>query len=227
VPAGQWDDELSTWPEDRRRVVRRRIAFATVCVVLITLIILTILFVGNDRKSSARVTTNEVSTSTLDTIGFATSLPVVATATSLSESTTTTTSSTTTTSTTQPGSQTTTTTTTTPPTPFQLNPRPRQTVFPTSPYQSTNPVGCVATDEPGFIFDTPNPGFLEITRKSDGFKAGGTVSPQGDFEISTTVGPRTDTYSGHIDQTHATGTYQETGVNPCTASTTDTTWRFA
>ena len=48
----EWDDELSELPVDRRRIRLRRGAYLTVCAGLITLIILTVVFVGNDTKVS-------------------------------------------------------------------------------------------------------------------------------------------------------------------------------
>jgi hypothetical protein len=231
-PPAQWDDELSTWTTDQRHP-GRRIAFFTVCGVLITLIILTIVFVGNDKKSLARVTTNVgVSTTTGSTLGFATSLPVAATATSFGTTTSSTATTATTTTTTNPRQTTTSsggTTTTTAPPQFVLNPTPRQTTGPpTPPYQSTNPFNCLNQDVDRFRFDTPSPGVLQITRNPGNFTVTGKVTPQGSFDISTTTAGRTDHYVGTIDQSHAQGTYQETapGGN-CSATTTSSTWTFA
>ena len=77
---GQWDDELSSWPEKTSPRKPRRIAFVTVCAALITLIILTIVFVGNDKERSHRRASPRIrrSLDTESTIGLPTiSLPVL------------------------------------------------------------------------------------------------------------------------------------------------------
>lgn len=167
---GQWDDELSSWPEERRHVAARRIAFFTTVAGLVTLIILTIVFVGNDKTSSARVSTNETSSSTLSTIGFATSLPVAATATSLSDPTTTTTTSTTLQSTTTAPA---TTTTTAPLPPFKYNGQTPK--FASGTFSSGDPACQPSTEQ--FRFNTPSPGTLTILRLDTGITATGPVSP--------------------------------------------------
>jgi hypothetical protein len=221
LPPGQWDDELSSWPEDRRKVAARRLAFLAVCAALIVLIILTIVFVGNDKKSSARVTTNETSSSTSTTIGFATSLPVAATATSLSGATTTT--ATTTSTTLDPGT-TLETTTTAPATTTTLPP------FVYTSHPKTNVVGqfsggspqCPPVDDP-FTFDTPVPGTITITRQ--GRTASGDVDPEGNFDIRSNKDGVTDRYVGQTTQTSASGTYERVDPN-CTGSAYTATWNF-
>ena len=229
LPPGQWDDELSSWPQDRRKVAARRIAFIAVCAALITLIILTIVFVGNDKKSSARVTTNETSSSTLTTIGFATSLPVAATATSLSGATTTTATTTTVaeaTTTTAGATTTTAPTTTTSLPPFRFG----QSHGADGTYTPITPNTCNADPPPRqaetFIFSTPQAGTLRI--QTANMTANGPIGPGGNFHVTS---PNTnETYDGQVPPstgpgTSANGTYTVV-VTGCT-NTYSVKWTFS
>lgn len=226
-PAGQWDDELSHRPDDRRRVARRRAFFVVTVVVLVALIALTLAFVGTDKTSAARVSADGTGATT-STIGFATSLPVAATATSLigsvgSTDTTDTTSSTGTTlvgtpdtspttlprlgttSTSTSTSTSTTTTTQTPPFQYANHPKDVHGEFsagtPGCPQPSPNEV---------FVFDTPTPGSITILRTSNGLKAVGSVTPQGSFDAKVSQNGITERYTGTTSQSSALGTFQHT-----------------
>ena len=225
---GQWDDELSRWPDERRHLAAKRIAFVTVCGVLVTLIILTIVLVGNDKTSSAQVTTNGTSTSTLGTIGFATSLPVAATATSFG-TTTSSTTSTSTTTTTNPRQNTTTSSTTTTVPPFQYNPAGPKNA--SAEYAPPGPPGCQPSNGVNITFNTPTPGHISINRTGGpNVPATGLVQPNGDFDATVTSGGETDHYVGNTTQTGATGTLTITsppaGACPAGASY-PATWTFA
>jgi len=225
VPA-QWDDELSSWPEHQGHAASRRIAFVTICGILIMLIILTLLFVGNDKKSSAAkvetngtTSTSSASLTTDTTVGFATSLPVAITATSFGTTTTST-------DTTLPSSTDTTTDTTTvttsPPRFFYSPSGPRIATAVGSQYSGGNP-NCVPKGPT--TFDTPSPGTLTITRSQSGITASGPVQSNGDFDISGQNGGTTERFIGNTTQTNATGTLVRSG-NTCN-TTAAAVWTFS
>jgi hypothetical protein len=218
---GQWEDELEPWPEDRRRVARRRAAFVIGCTVLVALIVLTIAFVGDDTTSRARIAAADGASTTATTSGFDASLPVAATAISVastgtdassstdSSSTTATTSntgstgSTGSTVTTSTTSTSTTTSTTLPP--FTMN-GPRSGDGKYAPIDP-NSCGSQPPSRPAdpFVFSTPKPGTLRLQVANANGE--GPIDSTGHFTV-TLVGT-TLTYTGQLPSpspSSATGT---------------------
>ena len=140
------------------------------------------------------------------------STPSSSSSSSSASNTTTTTTATTTTTTS------TTTTTTTAPPPFSYTAGSHQ-AHGTYNNISAAP-GCQPPSAEDFVFSTPSPGVIAITRIATSVTATGSVDPSGNFNASN----GSDVYAGTTTQTSATGTFS-TG-KPCQMSA-DVSWTFA
>lgn len=211
----RWGEKVGDGSQGARRVMLRRAAYWTVCAGLLTLIILTIVFVGDDTTTVQEVTAEGSSTTAgPSTTEFALSLPVGVTATTFVDGTTPSSASSnsaTTTTTINSGVPTssTTTTTTQPQPPFQYTLHPKQ-----APGNFTAaPPGCPSMNK-NFSFDTPNPGSgaFSVTDFDPApfLVATGSVNAQGKFDVTGTSGNITEHIFGTTTQTMATGTIHYT-----------------
>ena len=81
--------------------------------------------------------------------------------------------------------------------------------------------GCQAPSSENFIFATPQPGVIAITRAATQETATGQVDPSGNFTTTSAAG---DVYAGTTTQTDAHGQFSSSA--PC-KMTVDVTWTFA